>query len=303
VLGATGDQGRPQVVHALELGHEVRAATRDPRRATSLPARAEPVAVDFDSPATLDAAMRDVEVVLANYASSSFNPGGPLIAAAEATAAAARAAGVRLIVFNTSLPVGDRKRGFAAQDVRFEMRAALATGGVPMISIQPVVYMDNLLRGWVYPRIVRDSTLAYPHRPDLDVSWLSLRDLARLMLAAAARPELAGQRFAVGGPQPIRGPEAAAWLSEAIGRRIEFLPLTVDEFCAALRIRMHAQEPAALERMLEELARIYRWYNESPERPFAVDMQPVLARLPVELEPFRDWARAQDWSAQRRSPV
>ena len=303
MLGATGDQGRPQVEHAFELGHDVRAATRDPRRATGLPARAESVAVDFDSPATLDAAMRDVDIVLANYASSSFNPGGPLIAAAEATGAAAHAAGVRLIVLNTSLPVGDHKRGFAAQDVRFEMREALAASGVPLISIQPVVYMDNLLRGWVYPRIVRESTFAYPHRPDLDVSWLSLRDLAKLMLAAATRPELAGQRFAVGGPQPIRGPEAAAWLGEVMGRRIEFLPLTVDEFCAALRVRMHAQEPAALERMLEELARIYRWYNESPERPFAVDMQPVLARLPVELESFRDWARAQDWNAQRRSPV
>jgi hypothetical protein len=55
--------------------------------------------------------MRGVGVVLADYPSSSFNEGGPLIDAAAETGRAALKSGVRLIVLNSSLPVCREKRG------------------------------------------------------------------------------------------------------------------------------------------------------------------------------------------------
>ena len=47
------------------------------------------------------------------------------------------------------------------------------------------------------------------------------------------------------------------------------------------------------DRLIGELHRIYTWYNESPERPFQVDMAPVLKELPVRLTPIEEWARQQ----------
>jgi hypothetical protein len=55
--------------------------------------------------------------------------------------------------------------------------------------------------------------------------------------------------------------------------------------------------------LVGELARIYRWYNESPTKPFRVEMGPVLRELPVRLTTFAEWALRQDWGgARRRTP-
>jgi hypothetical protein len=45
--------------------------------------------------------------------------------------------------------------------------------------------------------------------------------------------------------------------------------------------------------MICELGNIYRWYNTSAERPFFVDMAPVLRELPVRLTSFAEWSARQ----------
>ena len=210
VLGASGDQGFPQALQLACNGWHVRAAARrldrlhnalDNACATPVRARIVGVEVDFADAGSLARAMAGVDVVLANYPSSSLHDAGALIAAADATGAAAARAGVSLIVLNTSLPLPAVPLGFAAQDVRMAQRRALRDSGVPTISIQPVVFMDNLLRGWTYPEILAHDCLAYAHAPTLEVAWICLHDLAQLMAAAAARPHLAGRDISVGGPE------------------------------------------------------------------------------------------------------
>ena len=297
VLGATGDQGRPQVDAARAAGHHVLAGARDPARATTvLGAGIECVAIDYADAATLSAAMQGVDVVLANYPSSSFNDGEWLIAAARLAGHVAGAERVGLIVFNTSLPQRDRLLGYRAHDVRFAMREALGAAGVPVTALCPVVFMGNLLRGWAFPHIVDHDQFVYPHAAELEVSWICQEDLARLMLSAATRPALAGRVLMVGGPQVLRGADVAAILSEATGRTIQFVSQSVRDFCDAMRAQIKGGSNAEREQMIGELDRIYRWYNESPDQPFKVDMRPVLDLLPVTLTPMRDWARAQRWT-------
>jgi uncharacterized protein YbjT (DUF2867 family) len=239
--------------------------------------------------------MQGVDVVLANFPSSSFNDGPTLVRAAAATGAAARVAGVSLIVFNTSLPVMETPRGFAAHDVRLQMREALEASGVPVISLQPVVFMDNLLRGWAFPHIADHDRFVYPHDSSLEVCWICQDDLAALMLAAAARLDLAGRHIAVGGPAPIRGADVAAALTQASGREIRFESQSVEAFCLAMEALMQSRAPEERSRMIRELGNIYRWYNTSAERPFYVDMTPVLRELPVRLTSFAEWSARQHW--------
>jgi uncharacterized protein YbjT (DUF2867 family) len=300
VLGATGDQGAPQVRSALARGWQVRAAARSAERVARAHAPAgaslQPVAVDHADEASLARALDGVDVVLANYPSSSLHDGPALVAAAARLGRAAARAGTRLVVFNASLPLPPRSLGFNAQDVRIAQRAALRDAGVPVVSIQPVVYMDNLLRGWAYPSIVERSTFEYPHAPELEVSWICQDDLAALMLAAAERPALAGRDFNVGGPEVLRGPQVAAILSGVLGRPIAFVSQPVEEFAARMH-RVFARDASLdAESLTRELARIYRWYNDAPERPFRIDMASVLAELPAPLTTFRDWASRQRWT-------
>lgn len=297
VLGASGDQGRPQVEAARLAGHEVVAGVRDTAKAATLFGSGVHCAtINYGDRATLLAAMQGVDAVLANFPSSSFNDGEWLIAAGGAVGEAARDAGVRHIVFNTSLPQRDRLLGYRAHDVRFLMRERLAQSGVPLTVLCPVVFMGNLLRGWAFPHIADENRFVYPHGAQLEVSWICQEDLAALMLAAAGRPSLAGRVLMVGGPQVLRGADVAAILSEASGRSIEFVSQSVTDFCSAMRAQLKGTTEAERERMLSELERIYRWYNESPDKPFKVDMQPVLNLLPVPLTSMRDWASRQHWS-------
>ena len=296
VTGATGDQGRAQVELAVERGVPVRAGVH--RRAVgSWAAGVDPVPMDFEDEASVARAMQGVDTVFANFPSSSFNEGARLVAAAATAASAAASAGVRLIVLNTSQPVRDEPLGFHGHDVRLAMREALRRSAVPVVTLQPVVFMGNLLQ-WAYRPIVEEGIFRYPHRPELEVAWICQRDLAALMFAAAARPELAGRVFDVGGPELLRGDDVARILSRVIGRPVRFVSQPIADFCRAVSPRLAALEPAQRDFYLTELARIYEWYNDSPLAPFRVDMSGVLRELPVRLTPFAEWAASQDWSGR-----
>ncbi|MFN3642603.1 MAG: SDR family oxidoreductase [Gemmobacter sp.] len=293
IFSGTGDQGAAQVRAALAKGHAAVAIARRPQDA-DLPAGAIRRAADYADHASLEAAMTGADAVLLNLPSTSFQAAGPLIAAVDAiAAAAARSATVRLIVFNTSMPVPGRRMGIKAQDARLDMRERILASGVPTVVIQPVVYLDNLLKAWAWPLIEREHLIRYPHRETLDVCWICHDDLAQLMLAAAERPGLAGRILDVGGPEAIRGPDLARRLGAVWGMplRFESMPLETCGAVMAAVFRNTATLDAAT--LAREMTLKYAWYNDPTDRPFHIDMTPVLEALPVRLTTLEDWAARQ----------
>lgn len=294
VFGSTGDQGAAQVRALPAAGHHPVAVSRNPKPWMVDGRPIETFAADFADSASLVAAVAGSDAIFLNLPSTSFQTAEPLIAATQVIAdAAAASPSTKLIVFNTSLPVPEDKRGFAAQDARFDMRAILRGSGVPTISIQPVVFLDNLLKGWAWPSIAGRNTIVYAHKETLDVSWICHDDLAQLMIAALERPHLAGRNFAVGGAETVRLPQLTEKLARAWGRALTYESQSIDAFCDRMRRVFDGRASLDADRLIGELRRIYIWYNESPERPFAVDMAPVLAELPVTLTPIEEWAKRQ----------
>lgn len=295
VFGATGDQGSAQVRALARAGHAPVAVSRTPGPITVDGRPIETRAADFAEPASLAAAMDGADALFLNLPSTSFQTAAPLIEATRVLAAAAAGRPrIRSILFNTSLPVLDEKRGFAAQDARHEMRRILFASGVPTISIQPVVFLDNLLKGWAWPPIAARNTIVYPHRETLEVTWICHDDLAALMIAGLERPHLAGRSFAVGGAETVRLPQLAEKLSRAWGRPLSYESQSVDAFCARMQQVFDGKTSLEADRLMSELHSIYTWYNSAPERPFKVDMTPVLRLLPVTLTPIETWASRQD---------
>lgn len=293
VFSATGDQGLAQVHALAEAGHAVTAISRRPE-AADLPAGVTPCAADYADHASLRRAMEGAEAVLLNLPSTSFQAAEPLIEATRAIAEAAAASPtLKTLVFNTSMPVPDERMDIAAQDARLEMREILLASGAPVIVIQPVVYIDNLLKAWAWPEIDRENLIHYPHEETLEVCWICHADLAKLMVAAAERPHLAGRVFTVGGPEAIRGPDLARRLGAVWNRPLRFqtMPVaTCGEVMAAVFKSTASLDSATLAR---EMTLKYTWYNDPEDRPFHVDMAPVLAELPVELTSLEDWAARQ----------
>lgn len=299
VFGATGDQGRAQLRALLHAGHEPIAVSR---RASAPESAIETRAADFADHGSLAAALDGAEAVFLNLPSTSFQAAPPLIEATRVIAEAALRRDIRMLVFNTSLPVPRDKLGFAAQDARHEMRAIVLACGVPAVIVQPVVFLDNLLKAWVWPTIEKEDAIRYPHRETLEVSWICHDDLAALMVAALERPHLAGRIFDVGGPDTLRGPDLARRLAAAWNRPLRFESRSIADFCAGLHGVFARVSTLDADRMRSELARIYQWYNEAPERPFKVDMAPVLAELPVPLTTIEDWAARQALPGNGEAP-
>lgn len=233
VFGASGIQGRHQVHHLARTGHTVVAISRTPK---PLPPDIDPrsvefVSANFSDQTAIESAISTCTRIFLNLPSTSFAPSSPILAAAKTIGDAAKKANVGMIVFNTSMPVPKEVQDIKAQDDRREMRRLLRASGVPVISIQPVVYLDNLLEGWALPPIRDRHTVVYCHKPALRVSWVCHHDVAQIMAAAMSRPELAGRDIPVGGPQTVVLAELAEKLGRSWGRELGVENQTVRDFC------------------------------------------------------------------------
>lgn len=293
VFGATGDQGEAQLRRLIAAGHTPVAVARDPSKLGV--AGVESVAADYRDPDSLARALDGVDALFVTMPSTSFQAADPLIRAVEAIGKAAARQGLRMVVFNSSMIIKDEKRGFAAHDARWEMRERLRDSGVPTVSIQPVIYLDNLLRAWARRHILEEGRIFYPHHPELDVCWICQDDVSDLMIAALNRPHLSGHAYNVGGAEAIRGPDLARRLGAVLGRPLRFDPRPIPDFCEAMAGVFKDVTTLDHERLTGELRCIYEWYNFADEKPFSVDMGPILADLPVALTRLEDWASRQDW--------
>lgn len=294
VFGASGVQGRHQVHVLASANHSVLAISRNPLPTSVDSTLIQTLAADFTNPSAIDAAVQGCDRILVNLPSTSFNPSPPILEAAKAIGLAAKKANVPLIVFNSSMPIAKVPQDIKAQEDRREMRRLLRESGVPVISIEPVVYLDNLLEGWALAPIRDRNTIVYCHHPDLQVSWICHHDVAQIMVAAMHRPDLGGSNIPVGGPETVVLAQLAQKLSRAWGRQLSYENQTVADFCDKIS---HTMQGRGLEtdKIVSQMFKAYTYYNEAPEEPFKIDMQTIVADLGLKLTPIEEWAK-------RRSP-
>ncbi|KAG9195069.1 hypothetical protein G6011_00189 [Alternaria panax] len=293
VFGASGVQGRHQVHGLARAGHSVVAVSRNPKPVLVDEKPVETFAADFTDRDAIAKVLQGADRVFLNLPSTSFNQSEPIIAAAKHIGEAAKKAKVSLILFNTSMPVPKESQGIVAQDDRREMRRLLRES-VPTISIQPVVYLDNLLEGWALPPIRDRNTVVYCHKPDLRVSWICHHDVAQIMMAAMDHPELAGRDIAIGGPETVVLSQLTKKLSKAWGKRLDYQNQSVADFCDKIGKAMQGRG-LETETIVSQMFKAYTYYNEAEDEPFNIDMKPLVEELGISLTPIEEWAK-------RRSP-
>lgn len=293
VFGASGVQGRHQVYALAQAGHSVVAVSRNPQPLQVDGKPVETFAADFSDKAAIEQVLQDADRVFLNLPSTSFNKSEPIIAATKNIGEAAKKAKVPLILFNTSMPVPKQPQDIQAQDDRRVMRSLLREH-VPVISIEPVVYLDNLLEGWALPPIRDRQTVVYCHKPDLRVSWICHHDVAQIMMAAMHRPELAGRDIPIGGPEIVVLSQLTEKLSRAWGKELSYENQTVPDFCDKISKTMQGRG-LETETVVSQMFKAYTYYNEAEDEPFNIDMKPVISELGIELTPIEEWAK-------RRSP-
>jgi len=298
VFSASARPGLAQVRQLKAAGYKVRAVTRSKLHNSTLEGT-EIVPADLNDPESLRRACTGVDAVF--FTSPTFTEVPKAHGHMKALGTAARDAGVKRFVYNTTSWHPDRLIGVPTMDDWYMRSRTLLETGVPATIVRPSLFMDNLLTRWVKPWLLRDHEFAYPHKLDLDVSWICLDDVGRYMIATMSRPEYEGRFVDIGGPQALRPTQVAELLSEALGHRITYRVITPREFGERMYEVFKDVCGTSREEYVSSLEKHYQFKNVA--NPFLVPMEEMMKRLPVRPTPMREWLRQQDWSANPKDEI
>lgn len=263
VMGANGNTGRVLAGTLLGRGEKVRAIGRDAGRLQALAAKGAEVAVGNVSDAAFLA--RAFEGAEAAYTLLPPDPRSPDFRAAqdqvgEATVRALRQAGVRRVVFLSSvgadLPSGTGPiAGLHAQEAR------LRDLGVATLLLRPGYFMENLYGSLPVIRHqgVNGSALA----PDLRIALIATRDIGAAAAAALLARDFSGVEVRnLLGPRDLSMTEVTAILGAAIGKPgLAYVQFPYEAFGAALQ---GAGLSADVSRLYVEMSRAF---NEGRIQP------------------------------------
>lgn len=215
VTGATGNAGAEVVRALLEKGQPVRAFVRDPIKAESLfgePAELAPG--DFAEPDSVRAALDGVDSVFLSGADD------PRRVAWEMDAIdMAAAAGVRRIVKLSSI-VAQPGAPVAFWDWHGQIEQHLRASGLATTILRANAFMSNVLAG--ADRVAHEGRLFAP-AGEAAIAMIDPRDVGAAAAAVLTTPGHDGKTHVLTGPEAITYEQAAADLSVATGREVEYI--------------------------------------------------------------------------------
>ncbi|WP_158934773.1 NAD(P)H-binding protein [Burkholderia sp. S171] len=229
ITGATGDTGRAAVRESIALGLNVRAMVRrrDARSEALEALGAEVVVGDLLEINTIRDAMKDVD---AAYLVWPVQPG--LINATVNFAQAARESGVKTVI-NLSQRSANRESSSDSCRDTYIAEEVLNWSGLDVIHLRPTYFLEWLLYPWQLPYL-QQGVLRMPvgkgrHSP------IAADDQGRVIAALLKNPEAhIGTTIPLSGPVEMDHEQMAAELSEALGRKIVFQDLPIDEYCNSI---------------------------------------------------------------------
>jgi NAD(P)H dehydrogenase (quinone) len=228
VTGASGQFGRLVTAELLARGAaDVTAGSRDPASVAAAGLRT--ARVDFDDPASLDAAFAGIERLLL-VSTDALDGAGTRLRQHRAAVAAAKRAGVRHIVY-TSMPAPTRDHPIFFAPDHLGTETAIAESGIPCTILRNNWYFENTLLGM--PPAIASGTF------HTAAGSGGLAHVARADLAAAAAGALLSEAgsatWELSGPEAMTVEAQVAAVNAALGTEIAVVQLDEATFAAGLR--------------------------------------------------------------------
>ncbi|MHA6766369.1 SDR family oxidoreductase [Sphingobium ummariense] len=217
VLGSTGTVGRPLVKALREKGETVKAASRSGGPVDG----AEGVIFEFGKLETFDAAFDGVDRAFVLLPGGYTDPKGLLLPVIEAAAAR----GIKLVLQSAMGVDADDSIPYR------QVELALEGAGTPYVILRPNWFADNFHRIW--KAAIDHGEIAVP-AADGRTSFIDARDIAESAAAALTTSLFDGQIFTLTGPEALSYAQAAALLSDVIGRPIAYRAVDDETFIAML---------------------------------------------------------------------
>lgn len=229
VTGAGGKLGRRVVELLLERGHSGRiiAGTRDPSKLAGLDG-VEMRKADFSDPAGFTAALAGVDRLLII---STDAIGEVRIKLQTDAVAAAKAAGVKRIVY-TSLPHPEPGSIIPMAADHYATEQAIKATGIAYTLLRNSWYTENLLRS--LPAALQSGKW-YSAAGDGLISHVTREDAARAAAGALLADDAGSRVFTITGPEALTNRQIAALASDVVGRPIEVVDVSDEQFIAGLK--------------------------------------------------------------------
>lgn len=223
ITGSTGNIGRSVVEQLTTQGHKVRALVRHASRADVLPGGTDIAVGDLDDADSLSTALRDIDAVFLLHAAAGT-------AQTQIMIDAARSAGVNRIVLLSS--IGARLRPLPVIGETLAAREdLLRASGLDVTYLRPNTLMTNTL-AWA-GGIRDDGRVVDPTGPGR-MPCVDPDDIARVAALVLTEHGHASHGYILNGPEALTSREQVEVLSDVLGRSIDFVDVTPEQFAQTM---------------------------------------------------------------------
>jgi uncharacterized protein YbjT (DUF2867 family) len=196
---------------------------------------------------------------------------------------AAKEAGVRRIVKLSAMGTApDAPVAFLRWHATAEQ--ALRESGLAYTALQPNGFMQNLLG--MAPLISTQGIIPAP-AGDSRISHIDVRDIAASAVAVLTQPGHDGKTYVLSGPAAVTYEEIAADVSEAIGKKVTYVPITPEQFLDGLT------STGVPQWMASGLGELYALYRTGAGATVTNEVEALAGRPAIPFAQFaRDYAGA-----------
>lgn len=284
ITGASGNVGKEVLNQTVQIGLRVRAGFQSVSKA-SVPSGVEIAMVDYKQPETLREALKGVDRVFL------VGPPTAQLPALERKAMdVIKESGVRKVVKLSAM--GGRDALFPAQHA--ESEDYIRSCRVPYTFLRPNGFMQNMIN-YNAPSINTQNAF-YGSEGEGRVSHIDIRDVAAVAVKVLTEDGHIGRAYTLTGPEPLTNGEIASLLSEALGRKIQYINLPPPQLRQAL---LSAGVP---EWSVDAALDLQRFYREGKAATVTEDVEQILGRKPIHFSHFaRDYRFAFQFREQAAS--
>ncbi len=272
VTGATGTQGGAVSRQLLAKGHKVRVMTRKPEseKAQQLAKLgAEVIQGDLNTPSSLEKALEGGWGVFA--VQNTWEAGVQLEEEqGKRFAELAKKAGVQHYVY-TSVSSADRKTGIPHFDNKWRIEETVRKTGFPSYAIlRPVGFMENYVNPEFNPGL-QHGKLPIALNPETKSQVIAAEDIGRFaVLLFEEHEKMNGAALDIAGDEKTM-PETAEILGNALGRKIEFVQVPIEE----------------IRKMSNDFAIMFEWVDRVG---YSVDISSLVDRTGIKPLTLTQWA-------------
>jgi uncharacterized protein YbjT (DUF2867 family) len=227
VTGATGNIGLCLVpILASQSECAVSAMTRDPEKSADIFSQSvQLVGGGFEDPASLDAAMEQVDTVI-----MIAPPGPDCVQQNIAVIDAAKRSGVRKIVRISAIKAAPDGR---TENTRLhgECDRLLQESGLTYTILRPNYFMQNIMMSL---QSINADSCFYAGMGEGRLAMIDVRDVAECAATAATSDQFDNENLEISGPQSIGFSDVASALSEVANRQVTYVAVSPDDVKASL---------------------------------------------------------------------